>query len=205
MPFVKIDRSRVGGKYAGGSPVSMAIYNADGKKYKARSVAIRFEHALVQELWPHPDTEILRLSVYEGTGADKGFLSIHKDDTGYIAGQIKSTGERVYAYSIAITQVRFKHYVLNDTRAEMAPVQFVVDDGAILVECPDWLCFNPLSAPEEALAEPEPVPVPEPEKPAPKSTIPFTAPRILEPVPQPPVIMHKRPRGRPPKGGYRHS
>ena len=59
-----------------------------------------------------------------------------------------------------VSVTRFRHYVLNDTTQDIEPeaVEFTVDEEehTILVQCPDWLRYNPLSVP--AVAKPKPVP-----------------------------------------------
>jgi hypothetical protein len=56
-----------------------------------------------------------------------------------------------------VSVTRFKHYVLNDTARDIepAPVEFTVDEKehTILIQCPDWLRYNPLSVP----VQPKPV------------------------------------------------
>ena len=55
--------------------------------------------------------------------------------------------------------------MLNECPVSSAFVTHVVDNGVLLIECPDWLRFNPLSVPQTA-SEPSPEPPqsePEPE------------------------------------------
>lgn len=185
MPFVKIERRRFLDTSTA-HPISMAIYKADGKKVKIRSVVIRITEEFYKQVWPNATDDRVRIAVLEGTGKDAGFLQLQLDEHGYTGSSVLS-GQTVVARAISIASQRFKYYILNDTEAPMDPVQFVVDGNTVLIECPSWLVFNQLTAPDE----PEP---PKPVTPPPPSW--QTKPVHAE---------MKRPRGRPPKAGYHHS
>jgi hypothetical protein len=94
--------------------------------------------------------------VLEGTGSDVGFLQIVADPRGYaVTGSKTKAGQ---SRNITVGVDRFNHYVLNEPGPiPTAPVSFVLENGYMLIECPDWLKFNPLSVPQ-----PEPVVAPEP-------------------------------------------
>jgi hypothetical protein len=186
MAFVKIDTHRHFSK-AYAEPVAMGIYSSNGKDIKSRSVVFRIALDLCDQLWPTPDGEFLRLAVYEGTGKDAGFLQVHQDPLGYKVRHNK-THRTLSAYTISVVAVKFLYYTLNDTEAQLAPVQHVVDGNTLIVQCPDWLRVNPLTQPVVDEAHHLRATPPPPPKPT-----------------QPAMAQMKRPRGRPPKGGYRYS
>jgi len=124
--------------------------------------------------------EWIRVAVNEGSDEDAGFLLLTEDmNKGYVFGTNKGATGFSLAGSVSCT--RFKHYVLNDTTMDIepAPVEFTVDEKehSILIQCPDWLRYNPLSVP--AVAKPKPV-VKEVVAPVAKPTFPKGKAAILE-------------------------
>jgi hypothetical protein len=111
--------------------------------------------------------------VQEGVGAESGFLQLVEDERGYT---FSTSGKhRELAVSANITESNLAHYVLNEVPVTSSPVEFSIeDDGAtILLQCPDWLRYNPLSYDEatgkvrskkeqEALLLAQPPPTPQP-------------------------------------------
>jgi len=123
------------------------------------------------------ERESIRVAVNEGTAEDAGFLLLSEDlEKGYSFGT--NVGRQGQSMASGVSVSRFRHYVLNDVSHDIEPeaVEFTVDEDehTILVQCPDWLRYNPLSVPQ-----PEPV-----------------APVVKETVA--PLTLVKRPRGRPP-------
>lgn len=164
MPFVKINKSSRGGLMASVHPiVTMGAYLADGKQHKNRSVTFRLTSALLTELgWEFNERSIL-VGVFEGTGTDKGFIQLAPDPKGYKcsrpvndAGIVSNQG-----ISVNVSVERFKHYVLNECPVSSAPVQYIIEGTSLIVECPDWLRYNPLSEPQEEKKE-------EPQRPPPR-------------------------------------
>lgn len=92
----------------------------------------------------------VRVAINEGTGEDAGFLLLTEDENGYVLGSNKG---QHFGYSLAagVTATRFKHYVLNDVSQDIEPesVEYTVDakERSVLIQCPDWLRYNPLSVP----------------------------------------------------------
>lgn len=145
MAFVKIERSRSGPIGVGRTPcVTMGSYLADGKRHKSKSVSFRISRALIDIIgWPIVD-HTLFLSIHEGTDADKGFLQIVPDPQGRRTTQ--PTASQGFALAMIIDN--FKHYVLNECPVSSTIVPHMIDDNALIVECPDWLRYNPQSVPE---------------------------------------------------------
>jgi hypothetical protein len=103
------------------------------------------------------DKEGTTAVVLEGTDTDVGFLQITPDPAGYsVTG--KST-KSAQSRGITVAIDRFQHYILNEAPVPTMPVQFMVEGDTLIVECPDWLRFNPLSVPQpEPVADPPPQP-----------------------------------------------
>jgi len=104
------------------------------------------------------DREWIQVAVNEGSEEDAGFLLLTEDKSkGYVFGTNK--GATGFSLAGSVSCSRFKHYVLNDTSIDIEPaaVEFTVDEKehSILIQCPDWLRYNPLSVP--AVAKPKPV------------------------------------------------
>jgi hypothetical protein len=185
MPFVEIKRGQ-SAKGEVGDAVAMGVYVADGKEIKTRSVIFFISRSVAAKLgWEIIDHRF-PVTLHEGVGSDQGFLMITPgvDGQGYTAtGGNKSTHRT--ALKFAVVAQKFNHYTLNDTRVATHPVTYVIDNNSLIIECPDWLKFNPLTAPLE------PAPEPKPET------------RVSISTPQPHVFPKRR--GRPPKGGHRYS
>jgi hypothetical protein len=139
MPFIKIKKSRTG-LHETEPVMAMAAYLADGK-FKSRIVNFRFNRMLLGLLGWEVHEGRIRLAVHEGTGTDKGLLQIVPDPGGY-------SGTRVtdgHGIAITVSIDRFKHYVLNECPMPSNLVNYIIDDDILIIECPDWLRFNPLS------------------------------------------------------------
>jgi hypothetical protein len=50
---------------------------------------------------------------------------------------------------------RFRHYIINEVPTPLMDVEFTYDakDKTVLIQCPDWLRYNPLSVPQPAVVE----------------------------------------------------
>lgn len=165
MPFVRIEKSRHGGLSSYTQPVVvMGAYLADGKAHKGRSVTFRMTRPLIDQLgWILNEEGRIGVSVHEGTGTDQGYVQLVQDEQhGYRGSQGggNSDDKANQGISISVTIERFRHYVLNECPVSSHQVNFIVDGNALIVECPDWLRYNPQSVPE-----PQPVVVEEPKRP----------------------------------------
>lgn len=145
MAFVKIEKSRIGGAIRNNTvAVTMGSYLADGKVHKSKSVSFRLTGALIKQLGWIVEERRIRISVLEGTDKDIGFIQLMPDPDGYSASQkYESQG-----ISVNVTAERFAHYVLNECPMPSRTVNHMIDEGTLIVECPDWLRFNPLSVPD---------------------------------------------------------
>ncbi len=150
MAFVTVEKIRSGAIGAAGVPcVTMGAYLADGKAHKSKSVNLRITRSLVDIIgWP-VDGRTLFLAVREGTDADKGFLQIMPDPQGRRTTQ--PTDGQGFSLSLAIASL--KHYVLNECPVSSSVVQHMIDGDALIIECPDWLRYNPLSVPQPVAKE----------------------------------------------------
>jgi len=172
MAFVTVEKLRSGAIGAAGIPcVTMGAYLADGKAHKSRSVNFRITRLLVDLIgWPL-DERTLFLVVREGTDADKGFLQIMPDPQGRRTTQ--PTDGQGFSLSLAVES--FHHYVLNECPVSSGVVQHMIDGDALIIECPDWFRYNPLSVPQpekpKPVAEEVVAPVAKPTFPKGKATI----------------------------------
>jgi len=121
-----------------------------------------------------------RLRIDEGWGDDAGFWLLTPKPL--------DTRERTYActassnrFSTVHAQVPMHiitHYVLNEKPIDAHDVEFDVQGESLLVQCPDWLRYNPQSLTNEQLALIKvPNYVPPPDEPA---QIEVTAPSSLK-------------------------
>ena len=86
-----------------------------------------------------------RIAFNEGVGEDAGFIQLSEDrDRGYIIGTTK--GLRT-SFTASIGMAGVKHYVFNEIPVDPDDVEFTIDpdDKTILIQCPDWLRYNPQS------------------------------------------------------------
>ena len=147
MAFTRVEKLRVGGHMAPELVVTMGAHLADGKKTNSKGVAFRISRPLVTQLgWIPDDNGRLRIAINEGSGSDKGFLQLVPDPKGRYAVMKSHTNQGVSLNSDILS---FNHYVLNECPVSAHAVTHVVDGNALIIECPDWLRFNPQAVPEE--------------------------------------------------------
>ena len=154
MAFVKVNKSKHN-VTEGNAVLTMGAYLGDGKVHKSRSVAFRFTRTLMEQLGWIRDGRV-GLAMYEGTDKDAGFLQITPEPDGYTLvvnnrGSSNSTGG-----AISVTADRFKHYVLNECPVSTCVAQHSVDGNSLIIECPEWLRFNPESVPKPTPVAPPP-------------------------------------------------
>lgn len=162
MAFVKIDK--VGrGPYAGSErEIRFGSRLADGKLPRnvyvsvapeiVREVGWTEHHPMVRPSDPDRERRVVYIEINEGVDEDAGFwLFSEATDTrrGYSLGTSK--GGMFTAYNLSVSVSKLKHYVLNDVEVSPDAVEFTIDekDKTILIQCPDWLRFNPLSMPDK--------------------------------------------------------
>jgi len=159
MAFVKVSKSAVGSKFSV-PEIRMGSHLQSNKVN--RGIYFSISASVVEQAkWILVGTdsgtrEKANIDVLEGTGDDAGFLMLVQtsDGTGYSVGREKSKGMSV---AFAVSYARMKHYVLNELPIEPHSVNFTIEaDNSILIECPDWLRYNPLSVKEEAPPSPPP-------------------------------------------------
>lgn len=152
MAFTRVEKLRPGGWTLIEPQVTMGAYLADGKKHKSKQVSFRLSRALIAQLGWAPEERKLFIAINEGSGSDKGFLQLVPDPKGRRTTLEEASNQGVTLNSIVES---FKHYVLNECPVATHVVNHIVDGNALIIECPDWLRYNPLS-------EPQPEPKPQP-------------------------------------------
>ena len=176
MPFVKIAPKARYVRDHGATQITIGVYLGEGKGKEGIGVkhfTFRLPMAIVKESGiPYVDHK-LYLNIHEGTGEDAGFLMlVHDPVTGYTATQSKTKlGGAHSGCSLNIAMVKFSYYTPNETPIPATPVDHAIQDGGILIECPEWLRPDIAKMTADGLMPPaqEPPPPPEPEpKPEPK-------------------------------------
>jgi len=168
MAFVKISKSAVGARNLSVAELRMGSHLHTGQETGIpRGIYISMTPALVRQVgWAVEEVAsqrtnktgetyvraICRITIHEGIGEDRGFLMLVEDENGYSLGTTRSVNT---SYNTNIAAQALSHYVLNEVPVPPALVQFTVDEKekTILVECPDWLRYNPLSVPASDTAD----------------------------------------------------
>lgn|SRR5215472_19131201 len=122
-----------------------------------------------------------RMRVDEGWGDDAGFwlFTPLPHDTGEKSYACGGARGNFHTLQIAIAMGSVAHYVLNEKPIDMHDVEFSTEGKSLLVQCPDWLRYNPQSLTNEQLALIKvPNYVPPPDDEAAKVTV--TAPSDLK-------------------------
>jgi hypothetical protein len=175
-----------------GETVTMGLYLADGKHVKRKTIGFRFTRSLLDKLgWPAGHEPYL-VSLFEGIGEDVGFWQIAPDKEGYSLTGKKGEAGLSQGRAFQVNTDSLKHYVLNEPGPITArPVSHIAEGSTLIIECPDWLKFNPQSVSNGAAHQTHVV----------------TLPPLPPPVAQVPATLRasvhqldvKRPRGRPRK------
>lgn len=164
MAFVKVVKSFVGTGHMIEPVVRMSCH-LQSSKQSSRALGFSFSRPAIEAAgWPigvDGERTYTSFSIHEGTGSDAGFLLLIYDMDGYRSG---GSGKRTGTFSVNISINRLKHYVLNEQPPqahEQEDVGFTIDknEKSILIQCPDWLRYNPLTAPKEVEEEKPPVTV----------------------------------------------
>ena len=158
MPFAKVERFYRSSS-ADTNTIRMGSHLAAEKI--ARGIYIGVGLDVVKQVgWLVKSTSDTRqattVAILEGTGDDGGFLMLAYDEKhGYTLGS-ERTGSR--SFYTNITANKLKHYVLNEVPCPVGPVDFSIDEKAqtVLIQCPDWLRYNPASyqEPEKEVVPP---------------------------------------------------
>lgn len=172
MAFVKVNKSRMGTRPDENPNIRMG-WHKQGET--ARGLYFGITRILVEEVgWrlveqtPKDGSDQVRVAciidVMEGIHEDAGFFMLTESETGYRLGTNKGSSSSA-SLSMNVALNRLRHYVINDAEIEVEPhsVEFTIDskDKTVLIQCPDWLRYNPLSVPDK---EPEPPPPPQVEE-----------------------------------------
>jgi len=160
MAFVRIEKSNVG-QWANRGPEIRLGLNMQSDKV-ARSVYIAVTPATIHEAgWVVKRADSGRtyvcIDLHEGTYEDQGFLMIVQSEKGYVLGTNKVQTNTKYegsSLTCHISMTKFKHYVPNELiDIPPVPVEYTVSEGGLLVQCPEWLRYNPLSLPPPPVKE----------------------------------------------------
>jgi hypothetical protein len=133
MAFDLVVKGHTGGARRAYTQVTMRASLHDGKIGK--HIGFRFPRSILAELgWKTGD----RISVNEGVGNDAGFLMFKLDPKGY---GIYTPNDETGSGSIHVMCTRFQSYALNECPAPSTIVEHTTDDGALIIQTPDWLRY----------------------------------------------------------------
>lgn len=170
MAFVKIDPKLRATTHAG-IKVTIGAYLSEGAG-KPRQISFRIPQAIIAETnFQFDEKGRAYAGLHEGVGDDTGFLMIYQTTDvrdGTSIGRNHKEGSMPdisrHGYSITFRFERFRYYVPNEWPVSATEVNHLVDNGNLIVECPDW--FRPnidkmradgLMKDEEPERSPEPV------------------------------------------------
>lgn len=150
MAFVKVEKGLTGSFRRDSIELRMGSH-LQSKTGTSRGVYLSLSRSLIDAVgWKKtsPEDNVHRVmcmvEVQEGVGSDAGFLLLTeaKEGAGYALG---TTSKKARSFSMALTLSKLKHYILNDVPTPTEPVEFSIEDRSILIQCPDWLRYNPES------------------------------------------------------------
>lgn len=157
MAFVRIEKLRTGQRSDFGiASVTMGAYLADGKTHSSKSIMFRITHTLIEQLgWKFDETNAIYVTINEGNGSDAGFLQLTAGGPDALARRVsRSKDKQRQGVSVAVSVDAMKHYVLNECPVPAQEVTHMIDAGALIIQCPDWLRYNPLSYQEPEVKKP---------------------------------------------------
>jgi hypothetical protein len=174
MAFVKVNKSSVGA-FNYGLPIIRMGSHLQSEKQSSRAIYFSVTRPVIEQAgWKisgikgSDDRVAVAIAVHEGTGTDAGFLLLEEEEGGYRLGATRAD-KQTHSFAMNVSVSRLKHYVVNDPLIEKSvqEVEFTVDEKehTVLIQCPDWLRYNPLSVqeepdPVEEYVEPPPPPTP---------------------------------------------
>ena len=169
MAFVKVSKSNTGNSYTSGAEeIRLGYHLASGGNRGGRSLYVTVTRSLAEKLGWEINTldtgrHTVLVTIHEGTYEDAGFLMFENTETGYTLGTNAAVSGSNHSFSASISITRIRHYAVNDPTEEKltGACEYVInDDNTLLVQCPDWLRYNPASVPEQPVVV-EPVKVKE--------------------------------------------
>lgn len=191
MAFVKVEKIRPSFNGATIPIVTMGAYLADGKHHVSKSIMIRLTNSLIDQLgWVFDKEGAVYVTVHEGNGTDAGFLQITVGVRDIAARKVTRNKDpsKSQGISVAITVSSLKHYVLNECPVSATEQVHTVDGAALIIQCPDWLRYNP-----QSYKEPE---VKKPTVPARPPTMPELIDELLDDPPPSPLTLNREQRRR---------
>lgn len=152
MPFVQIAPKRFGGfQGIGQTKVTMGAYLSEGPK-KPRQIVLRIPKAIIEEAGFVVSDRRTLIGLHEGVGDDTGFLMLYYTEDsrrGSSATQSIQTSrhpngediESEQGYAVAFRFERFQYYAPNEWPTSSTQVNHIIDNGNLIIECPEW--FRP--------------------------------------------------------------
>lgn len=173
MAFVKINKQFHSGYRRQGEPrIRMGSHLHGGAKVgPPRGIYLSLTKDIVEQVgWKMEVVQSMRKSrdgsyqerntcliiVHEGVGEDAGFIQLaEENERAYVLGSTRGPNT---ALAVNIGVGAFSHYVLNDVPVDPHDVEFTIDEKnhTILIQCPDWLRYNPSSYQEPEVKKEQP-------------------------------------------------
>lgn len=147
MAFVKINpKQRLAGERSGGTRITIGAYLSEGVN-KPRQIAFRIPQLVIAETnFQFDERARAFVGLHEGVGNDTGFLMIYQTEDTRDGTSIGRTHKEIadqsrHGYSVTFRFERFRYYAPNEWPMSATQVNHLIDDGNLIVECPDW--FRP--------------------------------------------------------------
>lgn len=171
MAFVKLEKSTRGGFHQDAVEIRMGAH-LQSKQGTSRGIYFSASERVIEQVgWKigkgtrGTERQVCNVDIQEGVGEDAGFLLLSPSADMHNSYALGTTNDAARSYSMSISTVKLKHYVLNEVPVPTHPVEFTIDekDHSILIQCPDWLRYDPatyVEPPKLEAPKPEVRPVP---------------------------------------------
>jgi hypothetical protein len=157
MPFTQIIKHARGKTSGNHEPTIRMSCSLNEGKEKPRALSISISLAAFTSVgftaFANENTKA-RISIEEGWGDDAGFLLLTPIPASDILGgySCTATGKNSQMLQTSVPISKLIHYVPNEIPIPHEEVEFTVQDNSFLVQCPDWLRYNPQSVTNDMLA-----------------------------------------------------
>jgi hypothetical protein len=160
MAFVKI-QPKMSGRTgtAVSAKITMGAYLAEGIG-KPKQVVIRIPKLIMDATNFVVVDRKTTVNLHEGVGEDTGFLQLYY--TAEYGGTSASQGKNkdglpgMHGFSLAFADTRFRYYAPNEWPIASTEVNHIIDDGNLIIECPDWFRPNLEKMKADGLIKEEP-------------------------------------------------
>jgi hypothetical protein len=160
MAFVKIApkmTGKTGSSIAG--KITMGAYLAEGVG-KPKQIAIRIPKLIMDQTNFVVVDRRTTIDLHEGVGEDTGFLqlfySTEHGATSASQGKNKDGLPGQHGFAVTFAEVRFRYYAPNEWPVSSTELNHIIDDGNLIIECPEWFRPNLEKMKADGLLKEEP-------------------------------------------------